>query len=481
MNHPQLQQDSSHIERRIQELDPSINDSVEVLSSKALYEVVFCRIVRYGSNLRSLKRLVIAENHREAYATMQLPSPYPEPGNSIVHPVYLDAMIHLPGFIVNLHAGPDDLFVCRGIGSVEVSPGSFISTGYPIYRLYTTITSLAKDAIVAETVVLAPDSWEVAARAKNVSFKKVSMRTFAARLSGPNPSAPTITANLNESSVGTLATAAPPIVPPTPPGLSKQSATSAFSLKVILEDVLHLPRGHVQDDSVLDSLGLDSITSIEILHILKSKYKLSLSPNFFQEHTSVSQGEAALRQRLSHSSSHHGLTPTSMKSPVRAIVEDALHLQRGSIRSDSLLESLGLDSITSIEILHALKTKHGLILSPHFFQEYATVGQVESALQLASFSTLPQAPSSDYGGLLHLRTTGSSKTPICIFHDGSGLASSYRRLLDIGRDIWAFRNPRMGKNTWESLDQLAFSYADTLLSRMSGDIILAGMCGWSNS
>ncbi|KAJ2914721.1 hypothetical protein MD484_g5706, partial [Candolleomyces efflorescens] len=487
LHDPRLQQHEPCIQQRIQELDPSFNDRVEVLSSKALYEVVFCRIVRYGSSLRSLRRLVIAETHQEAHATMQLSSPPSDPGTSIVHPAYLDAMIHLPGFIINLHAGPDDLFVCYGIGLVEVLPGFFTSTGSPIYRLYTTITSPAKDTMIAETVVLARDSWDVIATVKNIGFKKVPMRNFAARLLGPSIPAPTDFVNVNESSP--CKPAPSHLAIDTPLDISKPSASLPFSLRATLEDVLHLPRGHVRGDSSLDSLGLDSITSIEILQILKSKHNVTLSPDFFQKYSVMGQVEAALPQRLSlpnhreRPSQRHPpvsppppLTETSATYRVRAILEDSLHLQRGTICSNSLLESLGLDSITSIEILHALKTKHGLTLAPNFFEQHATVGQVESALQLLSSPSPSSSLSSDNGGLLHLRSTSSSKPPICIFHDGSGLASSYRRLLDIGRDIWAFRNPRMSENFWDSLDQMACSYTNTLLSRLSGDIILAG---WS--
>lgn len=68
--------------------------------------------------------------------------------------------------------------------------------------------------------------------------------------------------------------------------------------------------------------------------------------------------------------------------------------------------------------------------------------------------------------------------PLLLIHDGSGLTNHYDSLLPLHRDVLALANPHLitgGK--WETLEQMAASYVEVVLSVTSDQIIIGGK--WS--
>jgi thioesterase domain-containing protein len=67
--------------------------------------------------------------------------------------------------------------------------------------------------------------------------------------------------------------------------------------------------------------------------------------------------------------------------------------------------------------------------------------------------------------------------PLLLIHDGSGLINHYNRLMPLHRDVFALSNPCLitgGK--WESVEQIAESYANVVLAAKTDQIIIGG---WS--
>lgn len=58
-------------------------------------------------------------------------------------------------------------------------------------------------------------------------------------------------------------------------------------VKILLADILEIGIEDMADDADFESLGLDSLTSIEAHGALEGKYKLELPGDFFSSHRTV--------------------------------------------------------------------------------------------------------------------------------------------------------------------------------------------------
>ncbi|KAJ3535238.1 hypothetical protein NMY22_g6576 [Coprinellus aureogranulatus] len=264
--------DPSHILQRVQHLNPAVREDVEAFSAKSVYNLMFPRVVEYGPSLRSLRRVVIAGDRSEGYAVISPPEAMACNSPSI-HPSLLDAMIHFPGFIVNLDAGQGSLFVCSGIGSVEVVPNAFTDpkdSARQSYHAYTEISSPTNDCCTASTFVSTSDGQKVVGVLKNIQFKRVSRHTFASHMRKSRASS-AIEAN---SSRDNRASASHRICDQS----SSPTSRSPLSLKSILCASLQIPEERIIDASSLEALGMDSLTSVEVLHILRTRYDPTLPP-----------------------------------------------------------------------------------------------------------------------------------------------------------------------------------------------------------
>jgi acyl carrier protein len=163
--------------------------------------------------------------------------------------------------------------------------------------------------------------------------------------------------------------------------------------------------------------------------------------------------------------------------PFKAILSTALHIPEHGITDASTLESLGLDSLTSVEVLHALRPQYGVTLSSNLLQGHATVSEVEGALQ-ATFLSSPRSSHGRMGMfncLEQIQEGPSTRLPVCFIHDGSGSVTSYRRMAALERDVWAIKAPEVEDGRWEEVEEIAAFYVSVISTTLSSGVILAGM------
>jgi hypothetical protein len=165
---------------------------------------------------------------------------------------------------------------------------------------------------------------------------------------------------------------------------------------------------------------------------------------------------------------------------------------------------LGLDSLTSIEALYALKSEFGLELPSDFFSTCPTARSVHAFLSsrtrpstkvepvvtkaidfqiAAKVADIPQTNISKIAKTLRLDTVpvpiqksnSTGRLPIFLIHDGSGLINYCDRLLPLDRDVWGIHNPRfVTAQPWDNIIHMATAYADYILSTTSMPAILGG-------
>ena len=95
------------------------SDSIQTFSSSVLYDKIFTRTVNYTEMYRSIRSIKINTAGKEAYAVCKLP-PSRHQGKFVADPILVDALFHAAGFMANLFAANDELYICNKVKSVTV-------------------------------------------------------------------------------------------------------------------------------------------------------------------------------------------------------------------------------------------------------------------------------------------------------------------------------------------------------------------------
>ncbi|EDR13531.1 polyketide beta-ketoacyl-synthase [Laccaria bicolor S238N-H82] len=289
-----------YIERRLNAIpQPQNGQAPKVFSARTAYEVIFPRVVNYSREYHTMQNVFVDVSGMEACATIK--SPLIQNGeNFVVHPIFLDTILHMAGFVANLQGDINDAYICKEVGSAKIIPSRIDpSTSYTIY-CNTTMMPGQRD-ISAECFVLTTTSTrEVIAHMKDIRFRKVRLDTLKARLcrmtqNGATPiEAPLIrhgdtsaaSPELSSSFSNTEKRVAQIIGEACGVNVDNNSI-GYLDVRAILSNVLGIAPENIDDTSTLDSLGLDSLASIEALHILNKVHGLQLPDNFFLEHPTL--------------------------------------------------------------------------------------------------------------------------------------------------------------------------------------------------
>ncbi len=68
-----------------------------------------------------MKNVMISKNGMEGYAVVKLPKDY-DKSKFVVHPVFMDTMLHVAGFLANMQGGDNDAYICSKVKSVKAAP-----------------------------------------------------------------------------------------------------------------------------------------------------------------------------------------------------------------------------------------------------------------------------------------------------------------------------------------------------------------------
>jgi len=386
------------LSRQISTMVNGNKDPPEVFSMRTAYEIIFPRVVDYSERYHTMQSITVDSSGMEGYAIVKLPSNY-DKGKYVVHPVFMDTLIHVAGFVANLHGGANDAYICNEVASVKVIPELVNNDGK--YGVYCSNAWLQDEGVMlAEAFAIQlVDPRKIVAHLKGMHFRRVPHDSFKRRLA---------TASSRSSSTS-------PVSRYSSPGMfiydEKLLERGALSIcdepdaKRILASVLHVQPQDLDEDAGVQALGLDSLSSIEALRALKNESGLDLPRNLFFQCPTI-------RAVQSYLSSRRPICQNAKSSPLAALVESR----------------------------HATSTP-----------------------QLHPFPVPIQ------------RSVNSHRSPLFLFHDGSGLINYYDRLPFLDRNIWGIPNPNFltGK-PWSDLPSMAVSYAQQIMTTLSDPVILGG-------
>ncbi|KAJ6585673.1 polyketide synthase [Mycena capillaripes] len=509
---------------------PQGGNPPEMFSTHTAYEVIFPRVVDYAKPYHTMQSLTVDASGMEGCATIQLPSDY-DRGKFVVHPVWMDTLLHVAGFVANMQGSIEHAHICTQVGTVKVFP-ALVNNDKP-YIVYCSNAWLPDEGIIlAEAyAVQVIEPRRIIAHMKGMHFRRLRLSSLKKSLehaagkpviSAPQPTKPDPIAKAESHGS--------PLPPPV-------TDVSAIVLKLV-SDTCDIPASSVDIDTDLSSIGIDSLMSIEIIESLRNAFPgADLDARVFAFCTTVVDicREVNLKlssnkppsPRATHTVSEETSTPRTpldkhtlepdIASPDGApdaiqILSSVLGVDVDSLGSDADLDALGMDSMTTIEALRALRNEFGLQLPTDFFTKCPTprtiqayLSDPESALKVDKVLpvTLIRARSIPSEG--HPRPAGfslsgslgritkalqldtipvpiqrpetSGRLPIFFIHDGSGLVSYYDRLSFLDRAIWGIHNPWfVSGRPWDCLVDMATAYVEYILGATSGPLLLGG---WS--
>ncbi|KAL4246221.1 hypothetical protein ABKN59_009371 [Abortiporus biennis] len=364
---------------------------VETFYTRTLYNVIFSRIVSYAPVYQTVKSLTVSSDRICAYAEIKIPS-QSFSGTFVTHPSFLDTLLHVAGFVINLNAAPGDAFICSEVDKVTVTPSHDLSSSTS-YGVYCTVSLLTDKLAVADTYAVDLSTNVTIGQMKRIRFRKVKMSTFKSILSSSS--------RINSSPV----TASPPmwvsrshsrtITPSsTDTAISIRAQTQPTSLditsietrvKTALSAVLGQSASEIQEDSMFD---LGYVESMEVAHTLSADLKLGLPDDLLFSGTNVRDMACAIYRFHSKQTTSPDLfskayrfpplpVPPAQTASILQIMSSILGMPAADLPRDADLGRFGLDSLTSIEAHHLLSSTLKIDFPHNLFTKCKTVAELD--------------------------------------------------------------------------------------------------------
>ncbi|KAI0322049.1 beta-ketoacyl synthase [Amylostereum chailletii] len=485
----------------------------ETFSTRTAYEIIFPRVVDYAKEYHTMKTLTVSPDGMEGYSIIQLPQNHDQ-SPFVVHPVFMDTLLHVAGFVANMQGGIKDAFICSKVDSVKVIPELF--DAHASYGVYISNAWLADERVMlaeAYAVDLGA-SRKVVAHLKGMHFRKVQLSSLKRSLASSNGQSQREPQQLQPSLRRTF-TGHPttPSAVPTSQTLPRKVTSEVVR---IVAETCDISPAVLDVDADLEAHGVDSLLSIELLHKLAAAFP---NAGFNSQALNACRTVGDIIRGVAINSSPPTV-PFDVPSPdicpsetstaavdeameVKNVLALALGVDIDEITDDADFEALGLDSLTAIEAHAALQKVFDLVLPTDIFVSHKTPGDIRAYISSQSPALSPVVLSTGPGlqplhrhqisqPVLDRMTTtfqldsipvsiqpSSDRThaPLFLIHDGGGVINYLTRLPLICRSLWGFNNPKLlSGQPWDSLSAMAKEYGEHVKKTATGPVILGG---WS--
>lgn len=417
--------DAAIVRRQSDYLLGNIHNRNSRFQKRVLYDVVFTRVVKYSKEYQSLSELSISESSLEGIGTFKVPGVSGAAYQSDVFVRWCDVLLHSAGCIANMTIGQEEIGICAHIESIEVLYGNidFNST----FTVYCSLIDAVKGAIIADAFAVSPHG-EVVGIIRGMEFRRLRLSTFQHMLRPDVPSTNTANGSQSATKVTVQSTSidATPLAPTSDAEFLTQSVK--HRLTGILCDISGSQEQDLDYESSLDALGIDSMMQIEMTSKLRQAF-----PGNDLDHNALSSCENlhALEATIS---SMLGITTTTPDSP-----------RSGSNASPSPKKS-------------------------GFASDASGANSPRTSISNSTVSGGAQMNST----ALHMSSSG--RTPLFLFHDGSGMVGQYSRICDFDRSLHGFFDPHFfsPKAHFSSIHKMATQYISHLSKSETPSLIIGG-------
>lgn len=507
---------SAYIRRQIAHLQAR-ETSTNVFRNKVLYKLVFPRVVSYGEEFQTIQELKVLEDGLEAHGIFKIPPTSSIKG--VLTPVFLDTLLHAAGFVANSYIQKTEACICAKVESVKVLYQDLDLD--QTFQVYTSLLECENGVFLGEAYAVTLDG-TVVGTVEGMHFKKLNSKSFKAHLSRQ-------LMHDTQTQVSSQGEASEPkphkqkdndfVVARTEPQPKNDLDVPHIVLETICQ-ICERPLDSIRVSATLQSLGIDSMMRIELGNLLAKKLtNLDLDRDYITELDTVSRLQDYIVEKAAKpepytssafdtpqdSSTENSsipddtilseLTSQSQTPPPAAaegiddlyyIINKTCEIPLSKISPETALGSLGMDSLMIIELQEALQQRFGRPLpennpvSDWTVQDLIThlglnkhedrIEGLQNNNQDTTFSMLAVTPT-----LTPLQDGDPSLPPLILFHDGSGTIEYYKKLNNIGCNVYAIMNPVLKEDHWaKSMSDMAHRYASAISTTIEGPFILGG-------
>lgn len=343
----------------------------EVFSTRTAYEVIFPRVVDYSKEYHTMQTLTVDPSGMEGVASVKLPVDH-DKGTYIAHPVFMDTLLHVTGFVANMQGDINDAYICSEVGTVKVIPELIDNNAS--YTVYISNSWVESEGVTIAEAFAVIDSHprRIVAHFKGMHFRRVRLSSLKRGLAHAAGKAQ-VTPKPRTQVVPAAAPRA--TAPPTSVVASPKAPSVDVSNEIIrmVAETCGINAASVDLNTDLGSLGVDSLMSIEILGGLQSIFPtVELNTHTLSHCQSVGEIIREISRQTKNFSNNdpaHSATPApsapvvettvgptpNITALVSKIVSDTCDINPSTIGPDTDLASLGVDSLMSIEIFSKLE------------------------------------------------------------------------------------------------------------------------------
>ncbi|KAK7931820.1 polyketide synthase [Apiospora marii] len=354
----------------------------------AMVYKVFSSMAKYAPRYRGLRHLAGkgAEGAGEiSMPTHDLDPAARSPNDSLADPFIMDNFLQVPGAFVHslrgaAEEGEEDggmSYICTGMGSVGPMDRQLPDHGG--FRAYAKVVGETSSKVSLDVFAIDKTTQKTIWAAKGLQFSRVPRISLAKVLAGANPekgfdglqpsdllTATSATLAKQSSSSPSQTEQSAPIPTIKTDSVSRDKANLVTrGVQEILAKSLDVPIEEVKEDATLEELGADSLVSPEILGNISSKFGIDISSDKLSLTSDVASLCALVSSTVGRENPNEYDEPdeappvtngnaTMWQDAVFKSLSDSLDVDMETIRLNSKLEDLGVDSLISGEIIGRL-------------------------------------------------------------------------------------------------------------------------------
>ncbi|KAL9581498.1 MAG: hypothetical protein Q9212_003866 [Teloschistes hypoglaucus] len=405
--------------RMDQLIRPANPANVHRLLKEMIYRQ-FQTVVTYSEQYHTIDELYMDCELNESVANIRF-QPSAEHDDFLYSPYWIDTVAHLGGFVLNasVKTPADTVFISHGWESFRIA-GTLSAN--KDYQGYVRMQPSGSRGVMAGDMYIF-DGDEIVVLCKGLKFQRMK-RTILHSLLGTSHEAEPIRKPQQSSTTKTIQSHGSSQTSSSPDASSSEGFSGV--LATIAAEV-GIDTGELTDDAKISDLGVDSLLTITILGKLRTQTGLDLPSSLFVTYTTVVALKEYFLDRMvvSSSLSNDGESdrastsqspadtpwastalssapstspPEEAEAPdassiMLAIISQEVGISATEILPSTSLAEIGVDSLLTISILDAFKTRTGKSLAATFFQDHPTVAKIQKALGVRN-SILPPAVSS---------------------------------------------------------------------------------------
>nr|APH07628.1 PKS2 [Agaricomycetes sp.] len=368
------------LSRQIASIASVKDEDAQTITTRTAYEIIFPRVVTYSKEYHTMKALTVSGDGMDGYSLVSLPQDY-DRGKFVVHPVFMDTMLHVAGFVANMQGEANDAFICTKADTVNVIP-SLIDNDATYGVLISNAWVESEGVMVADaTAIEIKGRKRIVAQLKGMHFRKVRLDrlkrglALAGGLSAPAPAPKRTGFALPSNPAAPSNTLALTSVPP-PRTSASHVAHSSDVLKEVTQ-IINTTCGVsiIDANASLADYGVDSLMSIEIFGKLHDAFPtITLDRTALSHADTVEQIVDIICEGSPVSSIDTPTATSALPTPpigssalgtpvsvnilteVTRIIWETCNLDPSSLNPDVQLDTFGVDSLMSIEIFSKLQT-----------------------------------------------------------------------------------------------------------------------------